>query len=129
LIIHPGNLSNGASNPIIQTLANFGPTASCRGLAMDCHGNIYFALGNSGVFSIIMLQAGTHQAVQLPMAVERAQGLAVSPDGQHLYVWDAPDRQSGRVLLFKQPWSDKEGELLAKFDDDAVEQLVCDHKW
>jgi sugar lactone lactonase YvrE len=93
--------------------------------------NIYVGIrerGSTEVANIIALTADGYTAVQLPMTVEGMEGIAVSPDGQNLFVWDS----KGNVLRWKQPWPAGGGEVLATFDKDdinIIDQCLADDTW
>jgi sugar lactone lactonase YvrE len=100
--------------PAVQTLARIGQ-ASAKGISADAAGNVYLAV-SAGVTDLILLHSSKDNTiVQLPISRDSyldMEGLAVSPDGEELYIAD----QEG-IDIYQAPWTGQPQRFAIGFRD------------
>jgi hypothetical protein len=90
----------------VQSLARFGRHAVCTTIATDRQGNVYLDLYTCNSTVLLMLEAGSHRVVQLAQVSSPVNALAVTPNGQALFVLLA----DGRLIRFTAPFTGAEPE-------------------
>jgi hypothetical protein len=102
-------------------MACFSRSTECEGIDTDSLGNVYLLLYHREdlcTFAVVMLEAATNTVVQLVTLRKDAEGtalsLAVTPDGQHLYVGITTSDISGKVLHYQAPFKDAKPQLVAQ---------------
>jgi DNA-binding beta-propeller fold protein YncE len=108
----------------VQTLARFGSSAICHGVSVDSTGSVYVGVSESSDSkdgNIVVVEADTSKTLQLPITVPGLKCVAVSPDGSELYV----GCKDGRVLCYKQPWSQPSCEEMMHLEGAEIKHMVA----
>jgi DNA-binding beta-propeller fold protein YncE len=96
---------------IVQTLARLGEDASATSIAADAQGNVYVLAEAAGRRIPLMQNSNTNRVTQLPLIwnnILDIASIAVSPDGQELYMVD----EGGCIFTYWPPWSNEPGGFL-----------------
>jgi DNA-binding beta-propeller fold protein YncE len=75
--------------------------------------------------NIVVVEAANSKALQLPITVPGLKCVAVSPDGSELYV----GCKDGRVLCYKQPWSQPSCEEMMHLEGVEIKHMVAGSDW